>query len=457
MLSRTNKLANFYPSNGGEVLPVAPNASGAFARSTIHPDYRNFAPRLGFAYQMTKRIVWRGGYGIFYQHRDRIGSESMLSLNPPFLFDATFAQQLGSTTPVFQLQNGFPAGLFGNTVNLTTQQIRAQDPNQRSPYVEQSSFGMEFLVTQSTVFEITGVGNWGRRMVRLRNANQGMIRVVNGSPTVQFPYSNLNDNATGQHNFLELATNDGTTNYAGLQVELRRQYKNGLGFGIAYTWSHSLADYVDNLTGIPEPQNAYNYSAEMSSSAFNIGQRVVANVVWEIPVGIHRRYLSHGNRLVDTLVGGWSANSIVTIQSGLPFSLSAPDESFTGPAHPSRPNCVGNPYAGATTNLSELTPTNTTAFYMNPAAFAIPAPGTFGNCAPRNLTAPGMQIVDFSLFKVTPIREQRRVEIRGEFFNLFNHPNFGFPVSSLGSASFGHITSTSTPQRNIQLAAKIYF
>jgi hypothetical protein len=94
---------------------------------------------------------------------------------------------------------------------------------------------------------------------------------------------------------------------------------------------------------------------------------------------------------------------------------------------------------------------------MNPAAFAIPAPGTFGNCGPRNLTAPGLQNVDFSLFKVIPIHQERRVEIRGEFFNFFNHPNFGFPVSSLGSASFGHITSASTPPRIIQIAAKIYF
>ena len=457
MLSRSNKLANFYPINGGEVVPVAPNASGAFARSTIHPDYSNFAPRLGFAYQMTKRVVWRGGYGIFYQHRDRIGSESMLALNPPFLSDTTFSQQLGSTTPVFQLKNGFPDSLFGNTVNLTTQQIRAQDPNQRTPCVEQASLETQFLVTPNTVFDVTGVGNWARRMERLRNANQGMIITVNGSPAVQFPYANLNNNATGQHDFLELATNDGNMNYAGLQLELNRQPKNGLSYGIDYTWSHSLADYVDRENGTPEPQNAYNYSAEMSNSAFNIGQRFVANLIWEIPVGINRRFLSHGNRLVDTLVGGWNANSIVTGQTGLPFNVSAPDESFTGPDHLSRPNCVGNPYAGATRNTAELTSNSTTAFYMNPAAFAIPAPYTFGNCPPRNLTAPGMQNVDFSLFKVVPIHEQRRAEIRAEFFNFLNHPNFGFPVSTLGSASFGHITSTSTPPRNIQLAAKIYF
>ena len=194
----------------------------------------------------------------------------------------------------------------------------------------------------------------------------------------------------------------------------------------------------------------------MSNSAFNIGQRFVANVIWEIPVGINRRFLSHGNRLVDTLVGGWNANSIVTAQTGLPFSVSAPDKSFTGPDHLSRPNCVGNAYAGATRNTAELTSNSTTAFYMNPAAFSIPSLHV-RKLPAEKLDRTGFQNVDFSLFKVIPIHEQRRVEIRAEFFNFFNHPNFGFPISTLGSASFGHITSTSTPQRNIQLAAKIYF
>ena len=222
MLSRSNELANFYPINGGEVVPVAERERRLCPFN--HPSRLQelcATPRLRLSDDQTR--VWRGGYGIFYQHRDRIGSESMLALNPPFLSDPTFSQQLGSTTPVFQLKNGFPGSLFGNTVNLTTQQIRAQDPNQRTPYVEQASLETQFLVTPNTVFDITGVGNWARRMERLRNANQGMIVTVNGSPTVEFPYANLNNNATGQHDFLELATNDGNMNYASLQLELKRQ------------------------------------------------------------------------------------------------------------------------------------------------------------------------------------------------------------------------------------------
>ena len=468
MMSRHNELANFYPSNNGEVLPVKRDATGAFARSTIHPDYKNFAPRLGFSYHPLQAMVVRGGYGIFYQHRDRIGSESMLDLNPPYLLDSTFSQQRGSTTPEFYLKDGFPGSLFGGGVNLTAQQIRAQDPNQRTPYVEQASLGLEFQVTSNAVLDVTGVGNWGRKMNRLRNANQGQLvgyDAANGNaPIIKFPYANLNtitqsDFGAGQHNYLELATNDGNTNYAGLEAAFRRQFHSGLSYGLDYTWSHSTSDFVDNLTGGSTPQNAYNYGAERSNSPFNVGRRFVGNLVWDLPIGRNRRFLSSLNRAVDLVAGGWEVNSIVTLQSGLPFTVStsgSQDKSYSGPAHASRPNCVGDPMAGATTDPSALV--NGTGFYMNPNAFAVPTvAGTFGNCAPRSLTGPGTENVDFSLFKSFPMGEARRFEIRGEFFNALNHPNFGFPTSTIGSGSFGHITSTTTPPREVQLAAKYYF
>src|SRR6185312_5283801 len=146
----------------------------------------------------------------------------------------------------------------------------------------------------------------------------------------------VSDKGAGQHNYLELATNDGNTNYAGLEAALRRQYHGGLAFGFDYTWSHSLANFVDNLTGGPTPANAYNYGAEMSNSPFNVGHRFVANMVWDIPVGRNRRFLNHAGLLADTLLGGWGANSILTLQTGLPFTVTSPDESFTGPSHSSR-------------------------------------------------------------------------------------------------------------------------
>src|SRR3984893_4149095 len=127
LLNRQNQLSNFSPANGGELVTAAPNASGWYNRALIHPDLNNFAPRLGFSYHPWNRVVLRGGFGIFYQEGVRIGSESILALNPPAVISYNLGQSLGSTTPVFQLKDGFPIGVFtSTTVNLSQLQIDPQ-------------------------------------------------------------------------------------------------------------------------------------------------------------------------------------------------------------------------------------------------------------------------------------------------------------------------------------------
>src|SRR5579864_5383696 len=113
LMDRNNQTSNFTPANGGGLVTAASNASGWYDRALIHPDLKNFAPRFGFAYQMMPRLVWRGGYGIFYQHENRIGSESLIQLNPPQFVDTV--EVTGATSAVFQLQNGFPASIVNAT------------------------------------------------------------------------------------------------------------------------------------------------------------------------------------------------------------------------------------------------------------------------------------------------------------------------------------------------------
>ena len=154
---------------------------------------------------------------------------------------------------------------------------RAQDPNERTGYVHQVSFGPEFQLTKSMVLDLTYVGNFGHKMNRLRNANQGFVTGFDaaGRPIVAFPFANSNNNAAGLHSYVELATNDGNTNYNGLLVSLRQRFSHGVTFGLNYTWSHNIADFVDNLTGGSTPANAYNYSLERSNSPFDVTHRFV--------------------------------------------------------------------------------------------------------------------------------------------------------------------------------------
>jgi hypothetical protein len=464
ILNHQNQMANFTAANGGGF--VYSKDGDLYSRALIHPDRNDWAPRIGFSYQPVGRLVLRGGYGVFYQHAVRIGSESILALNPPFVIDGSLSQSFGSSTPVFQLKNGFPSNQFTPAlVDLTRLQTRAQDPNQRTGYVHQVSFGPQFEFSQSTVLDISYVGNFGLKMNRLRNANQGRIVGYNpdGSSQVVFPYANLNTSTTvlspGNHAFLELATNDGNTSYNALLVSLRKRFSKGLAYGVSYTWSHNIANFVDNLTGGSTPADAYNYALERGNSPFDVTHRFVAYATYELPIGRGKMILNDSG-LASRLLGGWQVNSIVTLETGTPFTVAAPDVSGTGGSHQSRANCIGDPFAGRSTDPSQFVGGRAPGFFLNPAAFAVPALGHFGSCAPRAFHGPGIQNVDFSVFKDFVITERVRVEFRSEFFNLFNHANFNNPSASVAPASigsFGKSTSTVTDPREIQFALKLYF
>lgn len=477
LLDRSNDTTNFTPANGGGLVTAASSASGWYDRSLIHPDLGNFAPRLGFAYQMMNRLVWRGGYGVFYQHDSRIGSESLLQLNPPFLLDTQLNQS--GTSTVFQLQNGFPLStITGSGVDLTKLQLRAQDPNQRTSYVEQTSFGPEYQVANDTVLAATYVGNWGRKMNRLRDYNMPQVTGFDaGCPILVYPYANLNTvtnintftsagcATTGQHAFLEYASNDGNSDYNALELTLRRKSSKGLSYSLGYTFSHGFADFVDNLTTASLPQNSYNYSAQMSNSDLDIRSRFIGNFIWDLPFGRGKRFLS-GENAASRWLGGWQFNGIVTLQTGSPFSVTAANDGLLGSNHAVYADCVGDPFAGATTNHNSYT---TTGFLINPAAFAQPAPGTFGTCAPWKFYGPGIRMADLSLFKQFKFTERWQLQFRAEFFNAFNHPNFANPSADIASpGSFGKVSNTIMSilgtnsggpgdPREIQLALKLYF
>jgi hypothetical protein len=160
------------------------------------------------------------------------------------------------------------------------------------------------------------------------------------------------------------------------------------------------------------------------------------------------------------MIGGWQLNSVLTLQGGLPFSVAAPDVSATGGSHASRANCIGNPFAGATQDPSQLAGATAPGFFINPAAFSVPSTGTFGTCAPRGFHGPGIENLDFSIFKAFAVTERYKVEFRSEFFNTLNHVNFGNPSANVAPASiptFGKFLTTIGDPREIQFALKMYF
>ena len=454
-LNRTNSLSNFNAVGGGG-LTLATDGDW-YKRSLIYPDKNNFAPRVGFSFQATDRMVLRGGYGVFYQYVNRIGSESQLAQNQPFLKFVADSRTTATSTPIFFLQNGFPGPAYANAQTpLYIQKTNWQDPNQRTSYVQQFSIGPQYQLTPNTILEAVYVGNLGHKMNRLRNANQGFITgFTGGVPNVTFPYANLNSGGT--HAFLELATNDGNTNYNGLVTSLRRSMSHGLAYQFSYTYAHAFSDYADNLTAGSTPQNAYDYEHEYSNSPFDQRHRFVASAQYKLPIG-RGGMLLNNDSTASKLIGGWQFNAIVTLEAGNPFLITATDLTQTGGNHAMYANCNSDAFAGATSDRNAITTQSASGRYIVPSAFSQPATGTFGTCKPRPYAGPGRHNEDLSVFKQFEFTELRKLELRFEFFNALNHPNLASPSASIATpATFGKISGTVNNARQIQMAGKFYF
>ena len=223
--------------------------------------------------------------------------------------------------------------------------------------------------------------------------------------------------------------------------------RNGLQYQFSYTFSKaidnsSMNDFSYAILGQVQPQNSYDLAAERGLAAFDARHRFVANFLYQLP------FARKATGLIKYLAGDWQVNGIITLQSGSPFTVfDSSDPSLTGSSG-DRPNVVCNPNSVS----------HTVNEWFNTACFQrIPQGAGFGDSG-RNITfADAIKTIDFSIFKSIHTSEATRVELRGEFFNLFNHPDFSIPVDDINSPSFGQVLATSVPERQIQFALKFHF
>jgi hypothetical protein len=230
----------------------------------------------------------------------------------------------------------------------------------------------------------------------------------------------------------------------------------GLALLGSYTWSKSIDDASNFFTSAGDPnfpQNSYDLRAERARSNFDVRHRLSVSYAYDLPFGRGRALVNDGGFLT-TLLTGWQTFGIVTAQTGRPFTVALIQEfdnsgtgrSSLGFGANDRPNLVGDPHAGP----------RTPERWFNTAAFAFPAPGTFGNAGRNILEGPGYHNVNASLVKNTALGERVSLQLRAEVFNLFNHPNLNLPDNFLGSPTFGRVTSARDP-RHVQFGAKLLF
>ena len=355
------------------------------------------------------------------------------------------------------LANGVCVG--GVAGGLPTQHVRAQGVNNRTSYIQQASFGLQYQLSGNTILSANYIGNWGRKMNRVQNANQGFIKscptcaTVTSTANIYFPLTSFNSgntidandtaNGAGQHAFVELATNDGNTDYNALELNLQRQMSHRLMYNFSYTWSHNMGDFVDNLTGGDTPQDAHNYAHEMSNSEQDVRHRFAANGTYQLPIG-QGGLVMNNDSVASRLVGNWQANAIVIFQGGEPFNVTATNVSDTGGNSAFYANCIGDPWTEhprVRAAMSERTPRDSSSI-QRPSLR--PLLETLVPVGRKMYHGPGLQDKDLSLFKQFPIRETERIELRFEAFDAFNHPSFGNPAANISTsgANFGKVTST---------------
>ncbi len=440
-----------------------------------NPSLSNVDPRFGFSYVPAKTgTAIRGGFGIFHEPVAARTYLTPQTISPPY--------QLRTI-----VNPAFPNPLAGGLVGAPFISNELPYNNMRTPYQMQYSLGIQQQLDKATVLTISYVGNQGRHLFLSEEQNPPVSQVCpctdpNNALAANLPagmryfptvtargYVRVNPRFAN----LTYALPSGTSAYNSLQTSLVRSLSHGIQYQVNYTWSKvldysSLANGTEELNGASAIYNPFNVRGDYGPSAFDVRHVGTANVLYAFP-----------KRGANRLVNGWELTTLVQLHTGSPYNIvEGVDRANANNASDiERPNLVGNPnLAGpVAANPTCVAPStiHTVAHWYNPCAVAIQPVGTFGNEGRDQFYAPGFKNFDASVIKNTQIRENMNLELRAEFFNLFNHTNLAFPnfVALTGAAAnpglqnppiayngaAGQITSTNGTSRQVQFVLKLLF
>ncbi len=417
----------------------------------VRGDKNNFGPRVGLAWRpgFVKDGVVRAGYGVYYNH-----------IHPNSPFGMTESSQAKSSYQVDGAISGAPTVFFNDpfvsavSPGVQLNAVVSNDPDYRDAYIQQWNLTIQKKVPGGFVLDTGYVGSKSTRLsVTLPSMNRPFFTVDPRTPKLP----SLNARRPNQ-DFQRSVAGDksiGNSNYHSLQVRVTRNTGFGLNSTTAYTWSKCISGPSDigaDIGGgsfIGTLQNLYDMSGERSLCGFDVTQRFVQALVYDIPL------FNSSPRVLRTVLGGWQASTIVIGQSGFPGNI-AYEVDTTGTGVGLRPDMV----TGQNGNLDPGE--RTYQRWFNTDAFAPPAFGFYGN-APRTgaIRLPGVFNVDFSVNKQFRISESRRAELRTEFYNLFNHynPEPGSVDRNLRSVNYGKVGGgiQGLTTRVIQIGLKFYF
>jgi hypothetical protein len=446
-----------------------------------------FGPRIGLAYQILDKTVLRAGYGMFYA--PIIGN----NLNFQGYTSAIgIASTDGGLSPVFNIDQGWPAALvrlppfldptFANNSNTATA-LTCAGCSGRLPRTSQWQMNVQRTI-KDILFEASYVGTvahgiTNNAQVQLNqlhpdtlglgnllraNINSAEVRAAGFSP----PYAGFNGTlaqalrAFPQYQGITTYNAPvGNSTYHAFLFKAEKRFSNGLQFLVSYSASKTLTDVAFDANGVlAAPQDQFNRRAEKALANTDRPQRLVLSYLYELPVGPGKRFLNKGT--AGKVLGGWAVASIHEYQAAAPLRITVPNglPIFNGHL---RPNRVGDGEIRTGPGRGDFQPLNSLSgqtgdVLLDRNTFAVPGPFTFGNLGVflPDVRAFGTRNEDISVLKRFVLRETKRVEFRGDFFNAFNRRNLSGPVTDLTNPNFGKITGQGNP-RTIQLGFRVDF
>jgi hypothetical protein len=434
-------LTTLYPAIGGtNALNAAKYPDFKFSG----PNHDNISPRVGFSYRATDKIVIRGGGGLYY-NANQLNSYTLSSTNYPYSAVVTPSAGFGTTPPFTLDQPNVPAPVaWPGPVNTPYANFTV-DHNLPTARMYQWNLDIGHEVWRNAGLEFQYLGS---RTVHL---DESYYPNQPAPSPIAFSQSRRPNPAIGQ---IRQIHNDGFATYNGLTVILRQRMSHGLSANLSYTWSHAM-DTSDSSNDGGTAMWQGHLKLDYGNSLYDIRNRFVGTVTYELP-----KFDGH-NMLIRQALGGWQANAIVDLRSGAPLNISINQNQANvgGVGASQRPNFVHEPHNTCSRGTVTGPGGSTKNSCLDSTAYSLPTAGTFGNVRRNSINAPGVANTNFSLFKNFPIWESVAFQLRGEAFNVFNHPNPGSPNTTWGGATFGYITSANTNfgSRVLQVAGKINF
>lgn len=429
---------------------------GQIRPSIIAPDYKNFAPRFGFAYNPTwaQSVAIRGGIGIYFDQTQM--NETQFTTNGPPVFTQQNRNSTGRGLPEFEFgRNTLPVVVVppvdNNYITPAGTNLFAVELDGRKPRVYMWTFSVQKAMWKDWVVEAAYVGSQGRRLSKRYNAYANVTPGVlyDVTPGVATQYPRLSG--------MLYSSQAGKSQFHGMNLKLERRFNNGFQILMAHTYAKSIDTDSAGSFGSPN-LNPANFQLDKGLSDFDIRHRWVTSLVYELPFGKGKQFLNNIGKAGQFVIGGWQLNTIASRQTGVNRSVTSPNGTTLAFVS-QRADATGvNPFS----SFNGITPgedfggNNKGRYWFNPNAFSPTLPLKFGTSGRDIIQAPAWWNFDISAFKNFTIKEGITLQFRAEAFNAMNNVKFFPPDMNVASPTFATLQSADRP-RVMQLGLRLTF